>query len=110
MGVTSSNSFFIPSHSQYLHCTSLSVFETKLLDHLTDQIGVTFESQALVYNEVHAAGDEKRLSPYIQCFRRTKNVHGSSWKLNETRFEDGWFLYQLVKYYVESGTLCNQDM
>ena len=55
------------------------MFETKLLEHLTHQIvhaGVTFKSQALVYNEVHAAGDKKRLSPYIQCFRRTRNVLG----------------------------------
>ena len=71
---------------------------------------VRFESQALVYNEVHAAGDEKRLSPYIQCFRRTRNVLGPDWKLNEMRLEDGWFLYQLVRYYMESDNLHDQDM
>ena len=104
--------FFDPSHSQYIQCTPLSVFETKLLDHLTHQIvhaGVTFESQPLVYNEVHGTSDEKRLSPYIQCFRRTENMHGPSWKLNETRLGDGWFVYQLVRYYSESGNLPNQE-
>lgn len=105
--------FFDPSHSKYIQCTSLSVFETKLLDHLTHQVihaGATFESQALVYNEVHGSSDKKWLSAYIQCFRRTKSEHGPYWKLNETRLEDGWLMYQLVRYYSESGDLYKQDM
>ena len=63
--------FFDPSQSQYIQCTSQSVFDTKLLDQVTQQIvhaGATFESQALVYNEINGASDEKRLSAYVDCF------------------------------------------
>ena len=105
--------FFDPSHSQYIQCTSQSVFERKLLDEITHQIvhaGATFESQAIVYNAVNGESDEVRLATYVDCFRRVRNLHSLSWKLNETRLEDGWFLYQLVCYHLETGCLSTQDL
>lgn len=55
--------FFDPSDSRYFQCTAMTVFETKLIDSVTQQIlhsGVTFESQASVYNALHGENDEKR--------------------------------------------------
>ena len=52
---------FDPSHSQYIQCTSQSIFERKLLDEITHQTvhaGATFESQAIVYNALNGESDE----------------------------------------------------
>ena len=91
----------------------MTVFETKLIDSVTQQIlhsGVTFESQASVYNALHGENDEKRLGRFAEHFKRVRNADSCSWKMNKTRLENGWFLYQLVLYYLEVGALHTQDL
>ena len=54
--------FFDPSCSQYIQCTSQSVFKRKLLDEITHQVvhaGATFESQAIVYNALNGKGGSR---------------------------------------------------
>ena len=106
--------FFDPIRSNYVQTTSHTVFERKLLDHLTFQIvfsGATFESQAQVYNAMHGALDETRLTAFINTFGKVNNTASLTWKLNEKRLEDGWFLYQLIMFYKnEAGTLNSADV
>ena len=65
----------------------MTVFDTKLIDSVTQQIlhsGVTFESQASVYNALHGENDEKRLGRFAEHFKRVRNADADSysWKLN----------------------------
>jgi len=70
----------------------------QLLNQLTMQLAlaaVTFESQAEVYNAIHAAEDATRLRAFEMKFRRRDGE--DCWKLNVKRLEDGWFVYQLCE-------------
>ena len=106
--------FFDPTHSSYIQVTSQTIFERKLLDQLTFQIvfsGATFESQAQVYNSMHGVLDESRLAAFVNRFGRVHNAESLTWKLNEKRVEDGWFLYQLIVFYKdECGFLNSTDL
>ena len=87
--------FFYPL-SPYIMTTTQTVFEVKLLEQVTHQIvhaGVTFESQAL---SSFGSDDERRLASFKSAFSRMKNKSSSSWKLNEKRIKDPWFLYNLL--------------
>ena len=64
----------------------------KLLEQITQQIvlaGITFKSQALVYNSCIGMHDENRLASMKSSFSRVRNASSLSWKLNEKRLEDG---------------------
>ena len=101
--------FFDPPESQYFQATAMTVFSTSLLDQVTHQIAyaaATFASEADVYNATYLATDQLRLAAYEQQFSRVKSPSSATtWKLNEKRLEDGWFLYRLVLFYREQGKL-----
>lgn len=112
-GIERIEHFFDPSQSPYIRTTSQTVFEVKFLDQVTHQIvhaGVTFESQALVYNSSFGSFDEHRLAAFKEVFSRSKNTASSSWKLNEKRLEDSWFLYNVILYYQSESCLATQDL
>ena len=105
--------FFDPSHSPYISTSSQTVFEVNLLQQVTHQIvhaGVTFESQALVYNSCFGMHDEDRLAAMKSSFSRVKNASSLSWKLNEKRLEDGWFLYNIILHHKYAGCLETEDL
>lgn len=104
--------FFEPHQSTYFLAMSQTGFEVQFLKQLTNQMvhaGVTFESQALVYNDSFGTSDEKRLASMTEVFSRTS---ACDWKVNEKRLEDGWFLYSIVEYYStqEDVTLENVNL
>ena len=104
--------FFDPSHSPYISTSSQTVFEVKLLEQVTQQMvhaGVTFESQALVYNSCFGMHDEECLGT-LKSFSRVRNASSLSWKLNEKRLEDGWFMYNVILYHQSAGCLETQDL
>ena len=112
-GVERSEYFFDPSLSPYIMTTTQTVFEVKLLEQVTHQIvhaGVTFESQALVYNSSFGSDDERRLASFKSAFSRMKNKSSLSWKLNEKRIEDSWFLYNIILYYRSHSRLATKDL
>ena len=101
----------LSADSSYFQVTSRTVFEVALLNQLTVQLmfsACTFESQAEVYNVVNGQNDLCRLKSFVATFR-TSNLallsDGQDWKLNVTRLEDGWFLYNLVRKFTEDGTI-----
>ena len=105
--------FFDPLHSPYFQVTTHTVFEYKLLNEVTFQItfsGTTFESQAQVYNALHKERDEIRLAAFEKSFARVHNKEGLTWKLNEKRLKDAWFLYQLVVFYKSLDSLPTKDL
>ena len=72
---------------------------------------MTFESQADVYNATFGVTDAHRLAAYEEHFSRVRNPQSSSsWKLNNKRLEDGWFLYQLVSFFDEHDKLSSQNL
>lgn len=92
--------------------TNQTAFKVKLLDQVTHQIvhsGVTFESQALVYNASFASYDQCRLASFKDVFSRAKVTSSFSWKLNEKRLEDSWFLYHIL-YYKSQSCLKTKDL
>ena len=93
--------FFDPTHSSYIQVTSQTIFERKLLDQLTFQI--VFSGATL---------DESRLAAFLSTdLERVHNAESLTWKLNEKRVEDGWFLYQLIMFYKdECGSLNSTDL
>ena len=85
----------------------------KLLEQITQQIvhaGITFKSQALVYNSCFGTYNENRLASMKSLFSRVRNASSLSWKLNEKRLEDGWFLYNIILYHQCAGCLETQDL
>ena len=90
-------STYEPRQSPYFQISSQTVFSTDLLDHVTQQLvqaSLTFESQADVYSATSVT-DAQHLATNEQHFSRLRTLHSSSsWKLNEKRLEDGWFLLQ----------------
>ncbi len=113
----SGKSFFhnISETTLYLQTTSQTVFEVELLRQLTVQLqfsACTFDSQASVYNALHCDGDRNHLGKFVTNFRRSnvsRNPDGHNWKLNVTRLEDGWFLYELIRTFSDLGLLQEQD-
>ena len=90
--------------------TSQIAFEIQLLNQLTMQLAlaaVTFESQAEVYNAIHAAEDATRLRAFEMKFRRRDGE--DCWKLNVKCLEDGWFVYQLVLFFGQHNLLSTVD-
>ena len=90
--------FYDPMHTQpkYFMTTSKSAFEIQLLKELTLQLSlasVTFDSQAEVYNAVHANNDAVRLKVYEEKYARRNG--DECWRLNVRRLEDAWFLLSL---------------
>ena len=82
--------------------TNQTAFEVKLLDQVTHQIvhsGVTFESQALVYNLSFGSYDQCRLASLEDVFSQAKVNSSFSLKLEEKQLEDSWFLYQIILYH-----------
>lgn len=83
--------------------SSQTIFELQLLEQLTFQLllsACSFESQAQVYNAIHALSDQWLLAHFSNDFRWSntqKCSDGLDWMLNTTRLEDGWFLYQDYK-------------
>ena len=70
-GSERSEFFFDPEQSPYFVITNQTTIEVKLLEQLTHQIvhsGVTFESQALVYNASFGAHDQRRLASLRDVF------------------------------------------
>lgn len=106
--------FFKQEHSPYFQTSSQTVFSTALLEQVTQQLvhaSVTFESQADVYNATFGVTDAHRLAAYEEKFSRVRNPQSSSsWKLNNKRLEDGWFLYQLVSFFDEHDKLSSQNL
>ena len=105
--------FFDPDQSPYIMATNQTAFEVKLLDQVTYQIvhgGVTFESQALVYTSSFGSYDQCRLASLVDVFSRAKVNSSFSWKLNEKRLEDSWFLYQIILYYKSQSCLATTDL
>lgn len=103
--------FFKPK--KYVQVTNKTVFETQLLNQLTYQMalsGATFESQTDIYNTIHGEQDALRLSSFASSFSRIENPASFPWKLNEKRYEDGWFLYQLIVYYDAANCLSTTDL
>ena len=112
-GSERSEYFFYPDRSPYIMATNQTAFEVKLLDQVTHQIvhsGVTFESQALVYNASFASYDQCRLASFKDVFSRAKVTSSFSWKLNEKRLEDSWFLYHIILYYKSQSCLKTKDL
>ena len=72
--------------------------------------GLHFESQTQVYNALHGKEDEKKLISFANSFGRVHNEESLTWKLNEKRLEDGWFLYQLTLFYKSVGSLPTTDL
>ena len=90
----------VSDSTQYFQPTAHTVFEVELLKHLTMQLAFsacTFESQTSVYNAVHCDEDRIRLQEFTANLRRSNlagRIDGNDWKLNVTRFDDGWFTYK----------------
>ena len=100
--------FFYPDQSPYIMATNQTVFEVKLLDQVTHQIvhgGVIFESRALVYNLSFGSYNQRRLASLEDVFSWAKVDSSFSWKLNEKRLEDSWFLYQIILYHKSQSCL-----
>ena len=101
--------FFDPGHSPYIQVSSQTVFSTALLQQVTQQVvhaAATFESQADVYNATFMLRDQQRLSAYAGEFSRVRNPStDNTWKLNDKRLEDGWFIYHLAEFHCHNGTL-----
>ena len=50
--------------------------------------------------------DQQRLSAYAGEFSRVRNPStDNTWKLNDKRLEDGWFIYHLAEFHCHNGTL-----
>ena len=101
--------FFDPGHSPYIQVSLQTVFSTVLLQQVTQQVvhaAATFESQADVYNATFMLRDQQRLSAYAGEFSRVRNPStDNTWKLNDKRLEDGWFIYHLAEFHCHNGTL-----
>ena len=67
----------------------------------------SFQSRCEVYNEVHRAKDNSRLSPLMSCFSRKPQsaLRDDCWELNEQRLEEGYFWWSLVNFYEEVSLL-----
>ena len=93
--------YYIPQGEKYFQYSSQTVFETALLEDVTNNISISatsFESRAEVYNENFRDLDIARLK-YLREFGRTTSDTNHPWKLTEKRVEDAWFLYTLVCFY-----------
>ena len=86
---------------KYFQYSSQTVFETALLEDMTNNISISatsFESRAEVYNENFRDLDIDRLK-LLREFGRTTSDTDHPWKLNEKCAEDAWFLYTIVCFY-----------
>ena len=93
--------YYIPQGEKYFQYSSQTVFETALLEDVTNNISISatsFESRAEVYNENFRDLDIARLKHLCE-FGRTTSDTDHPWKLTEKRVEDAWFLYTLVCFY-----------
>ena len=100
--------FYNPAttQSKYFMHTSQTTFEIQFLKQFTAQLAlasVTFESQAEVYNTLHASEDALRLRVF-ECKHRRRDGE-DCWKLNVRRLEDGWFRYQLALFFGQCNLL-----
>ena len=93
--------YYIPQGEKYFQYSSQTVFETALLEDVTNNISISatsFESRAEVYNENFCDLDIAQLK-HLREFGRTTSDTDHPWKLIEKRVEDAWFLYTLVCFY-----------
>ncbi len=89
--------------------TSQTAFEVEYLRQVSMHVSIsssTFESQAEVYNAVHANDDGCWLCGFEDKFGRTNGEE--NWKLNVRRLEDAWFTFQLVHFFEQHSQL--EDM
>ena len=66
----------------------------------------TFESQADIYNATFMLHDQQHLYAYAGEFSQVRNSSSdNTWKLNDERLEDGWFIFHLAEFHCHNGTL-----
>lgn len=103
--------FYSPANeSKYFQISSETFFEKYFLAETSASLKIgacSFKSRCEVYNEVHRAKDNSRLSPLMSCFSRKPQsaLRDDCWELNEQRLEEGYFRWSLVSFYEEVSLL-----
>lgn len=92
----------------FFQVTNATVFSKDYLVDLHNNIwtsGTTFDSRAQVYNCNHRTEDAIRLEKFTSYCRS-----GEHWALDSRRISDAYFIWSVVKYYSENGTIHLQDL
>ena len=88
---------------KYFQVTSATAFEVSYLEQVTNTLSLcstTFEAVANTYNANHNSLD-KKLMEHLSDYGREKTE--APWMLHQQRLEEGWFLYQIVRYWQNLG-------